>query len=734
MTDGLDELIDNLEFEENNENNNENEFFQEKQIDLYSYIEDIFQKITHSVDVEATLNIIVDVIKEYIAYDSCVIVNSNHEPLVERGSDLKVGDYIKKLYDEKILGWVKDEQKQTVYKLDGFTFIVVPLFIEAQFEGFFILMFSKIELTPGILNMVSISSYLLATFTAKMKLYNQLVEKTDNLEIEMNETRNLYKELQLIYDFTKKMGSVFDKKTLFSIALKTIKEAFNAHKATILVFDRENHSLQIECSKPEYKIGKKLPVCDFFKKIDQNPEIINQKDNIDLFVKNNFKYNSLFSAPVFFKEKLYALIMLSERETNKPYSERDEKILQSFAQQTTNSLENIRLYNQFIEKQKIERDIELARNIQVSLLPSRPPVLNQLDVAAISMPARQVGGDYYDFYKISDDECWFLLGDVSGKGIAAALLMAMIRSLFRSELRNANENTGELLTEINRLIATDIYEGKFITFVCAFANMKNNKMYFTSAGHVPFVHYQADKKEIVHYEADGLPVGIMEDVKYSTRCLKMKEEDFIIFFTDGVNEAMNKNREEFGSERLEAVIKKNTDKSSNGIIKSILLSIEDFTQKQPQHDDTTILVIKKINKKFNSTQEKLVVESTIEDVNRFVEKLVKKMESYKIFEDDIFDIRLALSELMINAAKHGNQFKSDKKIYVKYFLSREKIEIEIEDEGTGFDYSFLKDYESRLLEENGRGIILVSSIADKFIYNKQGNKVELIRYFKGLEV
>ncbi len=730
----FDNLIDSLEFDNIEENFKPEIKENISEADLYNYLKDFFEKITTSVDVEATINIIVDVISDYLYPEACVIINEKNEHIVERNLKPEFSKHIEDLYRADILGWVKNEQKQTVHNTGDYSIIVFPMYVEADFRGFFILFFKEFEIKQNFLNFLNISSYILAIFIAKLKLYKNLVEKSDNLEIKMNEARDLYEELLIVYDFVKSIGSVFDEKELYRLLIRMCKKALGANKAYVLIFERKSHHINVVVGEDgNASEGKKVPVMDFLKDFTNNPKLLNIKENISDFMKKTFGLNSIFVAPIMFEEKLHGIILLSERETNKPYSERDEKTFSSFAQQTSNSLENIKLHNQFIEKQKMERDLELARNIQESLLPSRPPVIDNLQIAAVSIPAKQVGGDYYDFYKENEHECWFLIGDVSGKGMAAAILMAMIRSLFRSELKNSDENTGDLLTNINDLIVSDIYEGKFITFVAAYVNSQTGKMYFTNAGHVPFIVYKARQNEIMEFEADNLPVGIMENVKYVTKSMKIDEGDIVFFYTDGINEAMNSEREEFGIDRLKESIIKNKNKSAGEILKSVLEDVDAFAGKQPQHDDTTVIVLKKATRKFNSIKENIVLESSISSVNKFVDKVVSHMNELEIYEDEIFDVKLALSELLINAAKHGNKFDLSKKIYVDYYLSLEKLDVIVEDEGDGFDNSFLKDYDNRLMEENGRGIILVSSISDRFVYNNKGNKVEMTRFFKGFE-
>jgi sigma-B regulation protein RsbU (phosphoserine phosphatase) len=732
--DNFDLLIDNLEFEETVEeiSHHENRTFEK--IDYNEYIQDFFDKISTSIDIESTINIILDVISDYFNPTCAVVFDKNLQVIMDRGYNDETRKYVRILEDENILDWVKREKKQTIYKLESKNFIVVPILEETEFEGYFFIELDNIEITPKFINLIKISSDILAIFFSKRKIYNELVKKTDNLEIQIDETQSLYDELLIIYEYVKNVSTIFDEKDLFKMLNTMAIRAFDVNICYIFKFDRLDHHLEVVGSTDEQRVGRRYPVSDFFKKIENNEEVIYEKDTSSDFLRKKLSYNSTFVAPIVFEDKIYAYIVLSERKTNKPYSEQDEKILSSLAKQTGFSLQNIKLYGEYVEKQKIERDLELARNIQKSLLPDRPPVIDNMEIVAISNPAKQVGGDYYDFYQSDNENFWAVLGDVSGKGIAASILMSMVRSLLRAEIRNASEKTGELLTNLNNLIASDIYEGKFITFVTCYFDMINSKIYFSNAGHLPTIIYKKKLNKLVSYEADGLPIGILEDVKYDTRSETFEEGDIIVFYTDGINEAMDVDKEEFSIEKLEEIILREKDKSAPAILKIILDEVNEFVGDAPQHDDTTLIVLKKSTKEFNSFSDDFEMESSIEAVNKVVDKIVDFLERLNIVEDEIFDVKLSLSELLINAAKHGNKFDNNKKVYVKYFLSREKLEMEIEDEGEGFKQNLMADYDTRLLEENGRGIILVSSIVDKLKYNRNGNKVEILKYFRGISL
>ncbi len=727
----LDQLIDDLEFDDSSEENEIKDNKNIQDIDFYTFIKHIFDSIANSVDVETSLNVIIDAMMDFLFLDSCIMLKHDNEIILERDFIKNHNSILNDIKEEKILEWVKIERKSTVYEKNNTSFIIAPLLIESEFDGFFIACSQNITITPKFHNLFNISTSILAIFYTKMKLYKELLQNSDHLEIKVNEVKHLYNELLIIHDFVKKAGSIFDIPDLLDTLKDLTIKAASPNKCFVLTYNEKSNNFIVSSSTVEEKKGKILPVIDILAETVENKKIIKIKEVESEFLKKTFQAYSILSIPIFFKENIYGILLMTERFTNKPYSKEDVELLKSLTRQTENSLENIRLYNQYVEKQKIERDLELARNIQKNLLPEHPPEMPMLEISGLSLPARQVGGDYFDYLKLDDDHIWIFLGDVSGKGISASILMAMVRSYLKSEIRNAGDSPGELLTNVNDLVVNDIYEGKFITFIAVYVDLSKNKIYYSNAGHLPALHMTKNNEEPFEYGADNLPIGIIENIKYPTRSASFENGDVLVLYTDGINEAMNLKSEEYGFEKLVKNIKDHRKDSTKKLLNIIIRDVEKWSKGAPQHDDTTMVIIKHSDKNKKEFTDEFYIENDINQINDVVEDLVVFLKELEISDDEIFDIKLVLSELLINAAKHGNKFDKDKKIKLYYNITKEKIITRIYDEGDGFDHKEISDYDDRLLEENGRGIILVSSIADRVKYIGKGNIVEFEKWFRG---
>jgi phosphoserine phosphatase RsbU/P len=294
--------------------------------------------------------------------------------------------------------------------------------------------------------------------------------------------------------------------------------------------------------------------------------------------------------PMEVQGKTKGLILLGERITKQPYSETDIEFIYSVGSLAIISIENKRLFIEELEKQKMEEELELAREIQQNLLPQTLPEFNNFDIAAINVSSKQVGGDYYDVIRLDDNDFCVAIADVSGKGAPASLLMANIQAFLQVMCRQGlelEESTGL----INDLISANTSDGRFITFFWAVVNDEERKMTYVNAGHNPPLLIRDGK--ISKLTKGGMILGVMETtVPYISETVSLQKNDVLILFTDGISEAMNSNGEEFSDERLEESSIQLAKGSAKDILDGIKNEVHNFTEGAPQSDDITMVVIK----------------------------------------------------------------------------------------------------------------------------------------------
>lgn len=243
------------------------------------------------------------------------------------------------------------------------------------------------------------------------------------------------------------------------------------------------------------------------------------------------------------------------------------------------------------EKERMTRELELAKGIQQSFLPSSIPRIEGADLAAINLPALEVGGDFYDFIPITRDNWGLAIADVSGKGVPAALFMALSRTLLRASATR-NPTPVDAIVRANRLIAEDARSGMFVTLFYAILDARNRRLVYVNAGHNPPLLFPKDGRTVKLLKAEGIPLGVREEMDLEEQEVRLETGDVVVLYTDGVTEAMNANEDFFGDERLADVVRDNAAKSAQQILDAIRNAVLAFAGDRPQYDDITLIVLK----------------------------------------------------------------------------------------------------------------------------------------------
>jgi sigma-B regulation protein RsbU (phosphoserine phosphatase) len=298
--------------------------------------------------------------------------------------------------------------------------------------------------------------------------------------------------------------------------------------------------------------------------------------------------------PLAFKDKLVGFISLSAKLSEEPYSNSDVQLLGSVATQTGLALENSHLTEaiavEVAHRERLNRELEIAREVQQRLFPQSYPAVAGLDLAGRCRPALGVGGDYYDFLELADGCLGIAIGDVSGKGIPAALLMASLQAALRGQTISGAPDLAKLMSNLNRLIYEATPSNRYATFFYGQYDPGTRRFTFVNAGHnAPMVFRNG---EVLRLEDGGPVVGLFKPARYSQACAQLTEGDAIVLFTDGISEAMNAADEEWGEERLMEAVRACRQQPATEMIDSLMRDADAFVAGAPQHDDMTIMVVK----------------------------------------------------------------------------------------------------------------------------------------------
>ena len=256
-----------------------------------------------------------------------------------------------------------------------------------------------------------------------------------------------------------------------------------------------------------------------------------------------------------------------------------------------------RAQNSILEQEKLHKEMEVAKEIQHSLLPRHQPTVSGYDIASLYQAAAEVGGDYYDFVQVDEDTIGVVVADVSGKGVPGSLVMTMIRTALRMEARG-NKNASDVMSKMNAFVTDDMKKGMFVTMFYVILDSHNRVISYASAGHNPMILYRHETSETFFLNPRGFPVGISlpdEDLfrkSISLEKIKLKKNDMLLIYTDGVTEAMNERREQYGEDRLIALIKEYGKLSPESFMQRLEADIHKFTAGHAQNDDITVVAVK----------------------------------------------------------------------------------------------------------------------------------------------
>jgi sigma-B regulation protein RsbU (phosphoserine phosphatase) len=291
-------------------------------------------------------------------------------------------------------------------------------------------------------------------------------------------------------------------------------------------------------------------------------------------------------------DKLIGVIQVLNKKDQVAFSAADESLLDGLRAHVTVALERARLIEAYVEKQRMEEALKLAHDIQMSMLPKFFPPFperHEFDIFAAIAPAKEVGGDLYDFFFLDDDHLCFAVGDVSGKGVPAALFMAVTKTLFRATASNGG-TPGEILARLNAEICRDNESCMFVTLFCAILNIRTGQVDYSNGGHnPPYYLHQSGVSPLENL--GGRALGLMKQSPYESGRMVLKPGEALLLYTDGVTEAMNPSETLYSDQRLEQFLGTHRGSSPRQIIGDLIGDVRQFVGGAPQSDDITILAL-----------------------------------------------------------------------------------------------------------------------------------------------
>lgn len=290
-------------------------------------------------------------------------------------------------------------------------------------------------------------------------------------------------------------------------------------------------------------------------------------------------------------KELGVLFIIEEKDEEMNIKKEEMDMISALNIYASIAINNAKMYRELADKQRLEKEIGIAREIQLNLLPKDIKSVFGLEIANHFEPAKEVGGDYYDYFISAEGKFGIAIGDVSGKGMPAALLMTTIRAILRT-IASYDLLPDIVMTRLNNVIFQDINEEMFVTLFYSLYDYETSTMFFSNAGHNPVIIYDTQSEKVIERNVKGTAIGFSDNYNYKLDKIKLNYNDVLVFYTDGITEAENASGELFGIERLKQSVEELKDLTSEKIKKGILAKVDEFRNGYMQVDDITLVVLK----------------------------------------------------------------------------------------------------------------------------------------------
>ena len=412
-------------------------------------------------------------------------------------------------------------------------------------------------------------------------------------------------KLRMLLDITKKISRSLDLQEVLHLVMDTLDSLIPYDAAGIFLVECDKDSPGEEaCTfKAEAVRGYDVEeLYDLHLKLGEGflgsvalsgaPIISNDVRSDPVYVNARDRTRSEMVAPIISNDEVIGCFDLESDQLN-AYSNDDLEVLMLLASQVAIIIEKVMLHEQLIEKKRLQGQLEVARQVQLALLPPEDPALPGFDISAYNFPTEEVSGDYYDWVRIYDDQIGIVIADVSGKGVPAAILMAFLRASLRAA-SHIGYATHISMAKVNYLLWESIERNQFVTAIYGILDASNRTLSYSNAGHNPPLLIKADGKTSF-LDRGEQPLGMFRETRYHELHLVFEPGDVLVLYTDGLTEAESPAGVEFGRDRLVEAVKLSMDKPAREMIASIQMTVLEWTASAGATDDVTFFIIKAMN-------------------------------------------------------------------------------------------------------------------------------------------
>jgi len=405
--------------------------------------------------------------------------------------------------------------------------------------------------------------------------------------------------LNLLVEVAQQMGKTFELVPLLKVIEQAGRKALGCDRATIFLYDQSTDELysKVATGTGEIRFSAKLGIAGEAartKSIILVPDAYaDPRFNREIDQKTGYRTRNMLTLALIAPDGEVVGVLQVLNKIQGDFTAEDEVLAGALSSLTGVAIKRQMLLDEAAEKQRLERDLNIARDIQQALLPKENFQVGEFDIAGWNQPADQTGGDCYDFYKLDENRLAIMIADATGHGIGPALIISQCRAMFRAVMES-NQNLTQIAQRVNRLLCADLPDSRFVTVCFGVLDTAAHRFDYISAGHGPLLLYRAETNKVQEFKATGLPMGIFaDDFIELAEPIQFKPSDMFILLTDGFTEWSSSDNEQYGETRLIKAIRKNHELSSKELIQEIYKDVLCFVGRSPQHDDLTAVIIKR---------------------------------------------------------------------------------------------------------------------------------------------
>ena len=580
----------------------------EKQLEIFS---DIIKKMNNIGDYEETLVNIISEIKNIMLTDTILLYLIDQE-LFNLNYEMSIGPLGSKFFGsiidgEKPLSVRAYTTSSSLYSnnpQDDSAFIPIKEMLGEDLKNILFVPLKARKRNIGALFLINKKDgKFIETDTIIMSMFSNIVSLALINKMTYDKGQSRAYEVGALYEMSVSINKCETIDDILNNNISIVCEAFEAHRVSIILKDekgmfRFRAGIGIDEEVLKYGvITTEDNVLGEILKTGKPVYSVNVSRDYRFKPNKSLRYtrDSFIASPIMGKEDdIIGFLCATERSVNKAFNLSNLMLLEMLAQQISENYMHVFLSEESKIKQSLTEEINYTEELQKSILPTEFPNKKLFDVAAVSIPSKTVGGDFYDYIKLKDGKYALIIADVSGKGLKAGFFMVMTRSVLRV-YSSQIDNPAKILEQTNKHIFYDSKKGMFVTCFLAIVDTKNKSITYSNAGHIPqyFIKKSAMNKAeyLTEMYIPGKPLGFVENASYKNKKISYSKADKIIMFTDGVTETFNKDNEEFGESKLKDILKNEYD-SSKELLNDIVEETVYFRADAPQFDDITLLIAK----------------------------------------------------------------------------------------------------------------------------------------------